>query len=160
MILAERGGFEPPERNALNGFRDRPIQPLWHLSSGILIQGGARGQGLIWKNVPPLSSILDMAVSGNRAQLLSVSLVDARPRDPAVASEPPAPLRRREAPHVGRAAPPHDRPSPDTQEGPRPLRGPQPFSIIQRPSGAPVLSFSTYETGPGYFPLPNRFVPN
>lgn len=31
--LAERGGFEPPvRRKADNGFRDRRIQPLCHLS--------------------------------------------------------------------------------------------------------------------------------
>jgi hypothetical protein len=31
--LAERGGFEPPVRcKANNGFRDRRIQPLCHLS--------------------------------------------------------------------------------------------------------------------------------
>ena len=30
--LAERGGFEPPEPMRFNGFRDRPIQPLSHLS--------------------------------------------------------------------------------------------------------------------------------
>ena len=32
--LAERVGFEPTEpREGLNGFRDRPIRPLWHLSA-------------------------------------------------------------------------------------------------------------------------------
>lgn len=31
--VAERGGFEPPEPRGFNGFRDRPIQPLSHLSN-------------------------------------------------------------------------------------------------------------------------------
>ena len=32
-VGAERGGFEPPvPRYRDNGFRDRPIRPLWHLS--------------------------------------------------------------------------------------------------------------------------------
>lgn len=31
--IAERGGFEPPEPRGFNGFRDRPIQPLSHLSN-------------------------------------------------------------------------------------------------------------------------------
>ena len=30
--LAEREGFEPSVRETDNGFRDRPIRPLWHLS--------------------------------------------------------------------------------------------------------------------------------
>jgi hypothetical protein len=31
--LAEREGFEPSVRRITdNGFRDRPIRPLWHLS--------------------------------------------------------------------------------------------------------------------------------
>jgi uncharacterized protein (DUF1684 family) len=30
--VAERGGFEPPVRSAYNGFRDRPVRPLRHLS--------------------------------------------------------------------------------------------------------------------------------
>jgi hypothetical protein len=35
--MAERRGFEPRERVApLNGFRDRPDQPLWHLSANIV----------------------------------------------------------------------------------------------------------------------------
>ena len=30
---AERQGFEPWDpRKGVNGFRDRPIRPLWHLS--------------------------------------------------------------------------------------------------------------------------------
>src|SRR5437899_2208790 len=34
--LAEREGFEPSEpRKGFNGFRDRPIQPLSHLSAGV-----------------------------------------------------------------------------------------------------------------------------
>ena len=33
QILAERQGFEPWDGKAINGFRDRPIQPLWHLSA-------------------------------------------------------------------------------------------------------------------------------
>jgi acetyltransferase-like isoleucine patch superfamily enzyme len=32
--VAERGGFEPPVDNAHNGFRDRPVRPLRHLSAG------------------------------------------------------------------------------------------------------------------------------
>ena len=32
QLTAERKGFEPLERIAFNGFRDRPIRPLWHLS--------------------------------------------------------------------------------------------------------------------------------
>ncbi len=36
--LAERVGFEPTEpRERLNGFRDRPIRPLWHLSAALLL---------------------------------------------------------------------------------------------------------------------------
>ncbi len=31
-VAAEGEGFEPPVRIAHNGFRDRPIQPLWHPS--------------------------------------------------------------------------------------------------------------------------------
>ena len=31
-LFAERKGFEPLERNAFNGFRDRPDRPLRHLS--------------------------------------------------------------------------------------------------------------------------------
>jgi hypothetical protein len=31
-LLAERQGFEPWDDTVINGFRDRPIQPLWHLS--------------------------------------------------------------------------------------------------------------------------------
>ncbi len=31
--MAERQGFEPWDGKAINGFRDRPIQPLWHLSA-------------------------------------------------------------------------------------------------------------------------------
>ena len=32
FILAERGGFEPPKTNGLTAFRERPVQPLLHLS--------------------------------------------------------------------------------------------------------------------------------
>jgi hypothetical protein len=33
ILMAERQGFEPWEQeNPFNGFRDRPDQPLWHLS--------------------------------------------------------------------------------------------------------------------------------
>ena len=32
FFVAERGGFEPPVRRAYNGFRDRPVRPLRHLS--------------------------------------------------------------------------------------------------------------------------------
>ena len=40
--MAERGGFEPPNReDPVNGFRDRRIQPLCHLSAR-LVQGAAR----------------------------------------------------------------------------------------------------------------------
>ena len=36
LYLAERGGFEPPKgRKPLNGFRDRRIRPLCHLSETI-----------------------------------------------------------------------------------------------------------------------------
>ncbi len=31
---AERVGFEPTVGKTHNGFRDRPIRPLWHLSNG------------------------------------------------------------------------------------------------------------------------------
>ena len=35
-FLAEREGFEPSEpRKGFNGFRDRPVQPLRHLSAGV-----------------------------------------------------------------------------------------------------------------------------
>ncbi len=34
--VAEREGFEPSVRKAHNGFRDRPVQPLRHLSAGPL----------------------------------------------------------------------------------------------------------------------------
>ncbi len=33
--MAEREGFEPSVRKAHNGFRDRPVQPLRHLSSRV-----------------------------------------------------------------------------------------------------------------------------
>src|SRR5450759_4868705 len=40
--MAERGGFEPPSPvSRTNGFRDRRIQPLCHLSAR-LVQGAAR----------------------------------------------------------------------------------------------------------------------
>ena len=53
MWLAERVGFEPTEpREGLNGFRDRPIRPLWHLSAhqhysetGVWVKQVCRGQG-------------------------------------------------------------------------------------------------------------------
>ena len=33
-VLSERGGFEPPNpQERINGFRDRPIRPLSHLSN-------------------------------------------------------------------------------------------------------------------------------
>ena len=32
FILAEREGFEPPDRKPVNGFQDRRIRPLCHLS--------------------------------------------------------------------------------------------------------------------------------
>ena len=32
LLLAERGGFEPPKTNGLTAFRERPVQPLLHLS--------------------------------------------------------------------------------------------------------------------------------
>ena len=35
-IVAERKGFEPLERKAFNGFRDRPDRPLRHLSQTFL----------------------------------------------------------------------------------------------------------------------------
>ena len=31
-MTAEREGFEPPYTKGVNGFRDRPVQPLRHLS--------------------------------------------------------------------------------------------------------------------------------
>ena len=34
LTNAERKGFEPLERQAFNGFRDRPDRPLRHLSNG------------------------------------------------------------------------------------------------------------------------------
>src|SRR5262245_5012998 len=35
-VLAEREGFEPSEpRKGFNGFRDRPVQPLRHLSGAV-----------------------------------------------------------------------------------------------------------------------------
>ena len=41
LQMAERGGFEPPNELApVNGFRDRRIQPLCHLSAR-LVQGAA-----------------------------------------------------------------------------------------------------------------------
>jgi hypothetical protein len=33
--LAEGVGFEPTVRKAYNGFRDRPIRPLWHPSEAL-----------------------------------------------------------------------------------------------------------------------------
>ncbi len=43
-VLAERQGFEPWDPlTRINGFRDRPIRPLWHLS-GI----GSAKVGTIW----------------------------------------------------------------------------------------------------------------
>ena len=36
ISMAERVGFEPTvERKPYFGFRDRPIQPLWHLSKNL-----------------------------------------------------------------------------------------------------------------------------
>ena len=32
LLLAERGGFEPPKTYGLTAFRERPVQPLLHLS--------------------------------------------------------------------------------------------------------------------------------
>ena len=32
MFSLRRGGFEPRIPYEINGFRDRPVQPLWHLS--------------------------------------------------------------------------------------------------------------------------------
>jgi hypothetical protein len=38
ILLAERVGFEPTvAKKGHNGFRDRPIQPLWHLSGRKII---------------------------------------------------------------------------------------------------------------------------
>ena len=49
---AERGGFEPPVRQAYSGFQDRHIRPLCHLSTPT---GPARGQAqtLPPRRVPP-----------------------------------------------------------------------------------------------------------
>jgi hypothetical protein len=45
LNLAERQGFEPWDLlTGVNGFRDRPIRPLWHLS-GI----GSAKVGSFWK---------------------------------------------------------------------------------------------------------------
>lgn len=41
--MAEGEGFEPSKDvTALNGFRDRPIQPLWHPSGAARANGPAR----------------------------------------------------------------------------------------------------------------------
>ena len=38
VLEAERVGFEPTVAHTdHNGFRDRPIQPLWHLSGAVRI---------------------------------------------------------------------------------------------------------------------------
>jgi hypothetical protein len=41
--MAERQGFEPWVPIGYNGFRDRPNRPLWHLSAGRGLIGGAGG---------------------------------------------------------------------------------------------------------------------
>ena len=46
-LAAERGGFEPPVRQAYSGFQDRHIRPLCHLSTSA---GPARGQA---QTLPP-----------------------------------------------------------------------------------------------------------
>ena len=38
VAFAERGGFEPPVPKGYNGFRDRHVKPLRHLSYLIYIQ--------------------------------------------------------------------------------------------------------------------------
>ena len=38
-LVAERQGFEPWDPGkGVNGFRDRPIRPLWHLSNCLGLQ--------------------------------------------------------------------------------------------------------------------------
>ena len=39
LKLAEGVGFEPTVRKAYNGFRDRPIRPLWHPSEALSDKG-------------------------------------------------------------------------------------------------------------------------
>jgi hypothetical protein len=44
LLMAERQGFEPWAREiSRNGFRDRPDQPLWHLSVNY-------SRKIVWKN--------------------------------------------------------------------------------------------------------------
>jgi hypothetical protein len=51
IFLAERLGFEPREPKGLNGFRDRPVQPLRHLSVIIISARQAdRARANIYKN--------------------------------------------------------------------------------------------------------------
>ena len=45
VLEAERVGFEPTVAHTdHNGFRDRPIQPLWHLSGAVRIIPTAAGR--------------------------------------------------------------------------------------------------------------------
>ncbi len=57
---SEREGFEPSEGKPLNGFRDRPIQPLWHLSFN---DGHAAGTSLsLWiKTAAPGRALISPA---------------------------------------------------------------------------------------------------
>ena len=46
FLFAERQGFEPWDPvTGINGFRDRPIRPLWHLSEGGLAVRLAEREG-------------------------------------------------------------------------------------------------------------------
>ena len=48
-MTAEREGFEPPYTKGVNGFRDRPVQPLRHLSILILDHGrGGCASSTFW----------------------------------------------------------------------------------------------------------------
>ena len=42
--MAERQGFEPWVRKAHNGFRDRPVRPLRHLSARVGMADGHAGE--------------------------------------------------------------------------------------------------------------------
>ena len=66
--LAERGGFEPPKgRKPLNGFRDRRIRPLCHLSGTVKLLNWSIGNSESTESKP--HSLTEMAISVNARAL-------------------------------------------------------------------------------------------